>query len=407
MFRKIIFGLLLFLSNSPFLFSQFTVYNSGNSPLPDNNVQSIAVDRFGKKWIGTDIGLAVFNDTNWTIYNTGNSGLPNDGVRSIAFDKNDVAWIGTYFGGLAKFNGTTWTVYNMSNSGLPNDFVKAIDFDSLGNVWVGTGYGFARFDGVTWTTWNSSNSIFVSDNILALKINRKTEFKYIGTNNGGYGELDNMDNITIYTNGNSNLVDNTQQAISLDTSGYQSLGLAADGMMIHYTGNVWQWYYNLNSGIPSNTVYDICTDSLNSKYIGSLAGLTKFDGTTWTTWSTFNSNIPNDFVHKVALERNQIIWIGTPSGAAKMVLPVGMNEFENDNSSINIYPNPNDGHFTIQWNDKFSEFKNIRVMDLAGREIFSSSDLGHGERSRTIDIGLAPGMYFVSVGNFQKKMVVR
>src|ERR1051326_7922192 len=293
--------LLLLTCNSRFLFAQtvFTVFNSGNSPLPDNNIQSLMIDRFGKKWVGTDNGLAVYNDTNWTIYNTSNSGLPNNSVRAIAFDDSDHAWIGTYFGGLAKFDGSVWTVYNTGNSGLPNDFVKAIDIDSSGNVWVGTGFGFAKFDGSSWTLWNSGNSIFTSDNIPSLRINRKTNWKYIGTVNGGFAEMDPADNISVYTNGNSNLVDNTINAIALDTAGYQCLALPANGFMIHFTSNVWSWYYTGNANIPTNTVYDVCVDSLNVKYLATLAGLSKFDGTTWTTWDTANSNIPDNFVRRV------------------------------------------------------------------------------------------------------------
>src|ERR1044072_8916845 len=53
-----------------------TFYNRGNSPLPHDEVRSLAIDNQGRKWIGTNDGLACFDGINWTIYNSANSGIP-------------------------------------------------------------------------------------------------------------------------------------------------------------------------------------------------------------------------------------------------------------------------------------------------------------------------------------------
>ncbi|MHA2277644.1 MAG: two-component regulator propeller domain-containing protein [Candidatus Kariarchaeaceae archaeon] len=55
--------------------------------------------------------------TEWIVYNTSNSGLPDDEVTSLCIDKNGNKWIGTDDGGLTKFDGNVWIVYNESNSG--------------------------------------------------------------------------------------------------------------------------------------------------------------------------------------------------------------------------------------------------------------------------------------------------
>ena len=39
-------------------------------------------------------GLAKFDGTNWTVYDTTNSGLPDNAVVSLAIDGSDI-WIGT------------------------------------------------------------------------------------------------------------------------------------------------------------------------------------------------------------------------------------------------------------------------------------------------------------------------
>ena len=61
---------------------------------------------------------AQVKSTEWIVYDTLNSGLPSNVINSIAIDSNGIKWIGTNKG-LVKYNGIIWTVYNTSNSGLP------------------------------------------------------------------------------------------------------------------------------------------------------------------------------------------------------------------------------------------------------------------------------------------------
>ena len=49
--------------------SEWIVYNTSNSGLPDGMVTSLAIDKNGNKWIGTGEGLAKFDGVNWTVYN--------------------------------------------------------------------------------------------------------------------------------------------------------------------------------------------------------------------------------------------------------------------------------------------------------------------------------------------------
>ncbi|MCP3925077.1 MAG: two component regulator propeller domain-containing protein, partial [Desulfobacterales bacterium] len=75
-------------------------------------------------------GVAQFDGTNWIVYNTSNSGLPDNNITSIAIDISGNIWFGT-INGIAKFNGTNWTVYNTSNSGLPDNNVLSITIDDI------------------------------------------------------------------------------------------------------------------------------------------------------------------------------------------------------------------------------------------------------------------------------------
>jgi ligand-binding sensor domain-containing protein len=120
--------------------TNWTIYQTSNSPLPYSYITSIAIDENSNAWIGSN-GLIKFDGTNWTRYTTDNSDIPDNTIYSITFDQGGNKWIGTRYGGLAKFDGTNWTTYNKSNSGLPDNYIRSIVIDGNGNKWIGTNGG--------------------------------------------------------------------------------------------------------------------------------------------------------------------------------------------------------------------------------------------------------------------------
>ncbi|MHC4510131.1 MAG: two-component regulator propeller domain-containing protein [Planctomycetota bacterium] len=168
----------------------WTVYNTGNSGLPNNRAWATVFDGQGNLWIGTyGSGVAKFDGAdNWTVYNTANSGLPHNeaaiGSGSLSVDGQGNVWIGTWGGGLAKFDAENWTVYNTSNSGLPDNSIYSLAIGARGNVWIGTwSGGLAKFDGENWTVYNTSNSGLPDNRIYSLAID--AHGVWIGTESGG------------------------------------------------------------------------------------------------------------------------------------------------------------------------------------------------------------------------------
>jgi len=70
-------------------------------------INCIAVDQLNNKWVGTTTGVWVLNPDGSTLiaqYNTKNSPLPDDNIKSIAIDNNTgTVYIGTDYG-MASFN---------------------------------------------------------------------------------------------------------------------------------------------------------------------------------------------------------------------------------------------------------------------------------------------------------------
>ena len=147
---------------------------------------SIAIDKYGKKWIGTsNDGLAVYNDTSWVIYNTTNTPqLPSNDITSITIDKNNIKWIGTY-NGVVKYNDTTWTIYDQSNSLLPTNSIGSITIDSNNVKWIGTEAGVVTYNDTIWTVINIQSSLYSNVNVHSITID-KSGNKWISATSGLY-----------------------------------------------------------------------------------------------------------------------------------------------------------------------------------------------------------------------------
>jgi hypothetical protein len=138
---------------------------AGKGALPDKFVKSIAKDKDGSIWLGTDKGVAV-------IYNPGNvfSGqnfdaqkiivelggynqylLESEIVSAIAIDGANRKWFGTYSGGafLMSADGTKQILnFNKDNSPLPSNSVVDIAIDDVtGEVFFATDKGIISYRG--------------------------------------------------------------------------------------------------------------------------------------------------------------------------------------------------------------------------------------------------------------------
>jgi hypothetical protein len=146
-------------------YPEWVNYSTANSQLPNNQVNAIAVDKNGTKWIATADGLARLKGIKWTVYNRANSPLPSSFIQAVATEDNGTVWIGTDKG-LAKFNGTNWLVYNTTNNALTDARIKCIVHDSKHhNTWIGTEEGFVKVDNA-----NRWEYIYAGNVILSMAV---------------------------------------------------------------------------------------------------------------------------------------------------------------------------------------------------------------------------------------------
>ncbi len=130
---------------------------AGSGGLPSKNVRSIAMDRDGYVWVGTDVGVAYFIDPT-DLYSGGVNAikpifenrflLKDDKVTAIAVDGGNRKWMGTERG-VWLFDATGETLihnFTAENSPLLSNVIQAIEINAeTGEVFLSTDKGLVSF----------------------------------------------------------------------------------------------------------------------------------------------------------------------------------------------------------------------------------------------------------------------
>ena len=117
-------------------------FDSSNSLFNDDMViNSLAIDSKNNIWIGTN-GLIKYDGKEFTLYNSGNTPIPEDYIHSINIDKDDNIWFSSsrnMSGGVVKFDGNNkWVThaYKDPKKGVEGCIISGIAIAG-DNVWAG------------------------------------------------------------------------------------------------------------------------------------------------------------------------------------------------------------------------------------------------------------------------------
>ena len=286
-----------------------------NSPLPSDSIRSIAAPSASKAWIGTEKGLAQYNNNQWTTYNQTNSPLPDDYIQALKIDGSDV-WIGTR-SGLVKLSNGSWNVYQVGTSQIPSNDVEDLAMDNAGNLWIATyGGGVAQFDDSlnSWTVYDTGNSTLGTNRVQAIDVSMFGNI-WIGTSQNGAYKYDFI-NWSNFTTANSGIAANFPSAVAIDQSdvwfGFNGNGLSA----FNFSTSNWQNYGAATSNLPNNYVTDIVIGLAQSKWVGTrFGGVGRLDsGGTWITYDSSNTILPSQTVLAVETNPQGDQWFGTDEG---------------------------------------------------------------------------------------------
>lgn len=354
----IFFALLPFITSAaaqgnpaaPFLFTKWQSFYAEENGLPNDHIFALKSDG-DKLWVGTEGGLALYQNGNWKSW-TEKEGLPWNIIISIAVsEKTGDIWLGSLGGGLIRFSGGRFDQFTQMNSGLVNDVLYGVAVTG-DEVWVATTAGVNRYNYVKdeWEIFTEKNSPM--EEIWCYNIDAGENSVHVAVWGGGIlvwdketqrwdAHRDPDKEMEMDLLRDDGLIHNITTAVSfVDETMWASsyFGLS------RYDGRKWRGYMDHDSGLVSNFINFAVGKDKNSCYLATDKGLSiladypsdtwvtykreKEDSKTWTAHITRGKKqigkrktdltLPNGFVIAVAEHQGEI-WLGTGHGLAKTV----------------------------------------------------------------------------------------
>ena len=152
---------------------------------PATGIKTIALDRNGGVWFGSDNGVTQLKDNKFQ-HVTKDNGLSDNVVNKIKFLSGAV-WVATG-NGISRCSGTTWTTYT-SAQGVCGDNVRDIASDNKGNIYFATDKGIAVFTGSSWKKYDMSNGLSAND-VKAIAYDKRKKVLWAAV---GEQDVNNLD----------------------------------------------------------------------------------------------------------------------------------------------------------------------------------------------------------------------
>ena len=348
--------------------------------LPGNHVKDILRDSSGNLWVGTDNGLAKYNEQteNFATYKNkiyDKTSLVNDEVFSIQEDESGLIWVGTY-AGISMFDPNTniehYKKDPFDENSISDNPIHGIYEDKDGLLWVGTnskgvnvinrknynvkhlnktskdypisddnindvvgidnkifiatknGLNEVDKDLKTINIYNTEDRI-CNNNITALFADSKKNV-WIGTANGISVLNTNTNEIIDITDilTNHNIEDQYIKVIYEDSKGNYWVGCFIDGGLVKIDPNkrTIENYRNKKedkTSISRNNIRSIVEDKNGNLYIGTSYGLNKLNesNNTFERYSE-KDGLSNNTVYGLLVDDNNNLWASTNLGISKL-----------------------------------------------------------------------------------------
>ena len=439
--------------------AQWVVLGTGTDPIHFNaTINCIVADGSGNVYAAgqfTDANdktyVAKWDGTSWSELGVGVNALnTNFQINAIAIDKQGYIYVGGQFDDttgksyVAKWNGTKWSTLGTGNNALnANDEIAAITIDDSGNVYVGgmftdtnNNHYVAKWNGTSWKelgTLNSNNSVSANSNIFSLATDHANNIYAAGgftINTSGvytniYGvyysyvaKWDGTSWSEVGTGANALNAKEAIWSITTDDSGnIYAGGLFADAnrhiYVAKWDGTTWSELEGSNA-LTGNSISSIVVDDSGNVYAaGELVDtsgnyyVAKWNGTSWSNLGTGSSRLsPHYSISALTTNKYGNVYeaygiyvakyspAGDTSGTTDISNPV-------NSSSLTVYPNPNNGQFTVN----LPAAAQVTIYNTLG-ELIVTENLPKGKQA--INLTNKPaGVYYLKANSTTGQQVVK
>jgi signal transduction histidine kinase/ligand-binding sensor domain-containing protein/DNA-binding NarL/FixJ family response regulator len=309
--------------------------------LPDDFVKVFYEDEAGTLWVGTQGGLSRFDRTSDTFFTYRSD--PNDPTRfgemdiqSIGLDRTTgLLWVGTHEKGVYVLNRSTGHFTQYTNdphdpTSLSHDVVNHIFQDQAGDLWLSTVGGLNRFDPHNHTfiryLHDPRNPNSLSDNIV-VKTHEDWAGRFWVATNYGLNLMDRArGTFTRYLNDPNNPDSLSSNVINSgafyeDASGALWIGTKSTGVdrLAGEAAKFTTYRHNPQdtNSLGGKAITSLFIGSAGELWIGTEAGLDRFDGQTFTHYVNDPQDpgsLSNGPQRMVAQDARGVIWTGTYGG---------------------------------------------------------------------------------------------
>ncbi len=279
--------------------------------LTSNFVDSFATAPDGKLWVGTDMGIHVFDSANpagaWQTFNKKiDPALGGSWATAIAFAPDGTAWVAMLNGSASRYQKGAWTAFNDVSS------FNTVAVDAQGRAWFGDdGKGILVLnpDGTQALKLTTTEGL-PGDNIQALLTDAKGRV-WIATDKG-LAKYENNALQVVFAKGDPLLPDTYLRALALDQNGTLLIG----GYMwiARYDGKQVKMLLDFDdAGFGNARLTNLAVAPDAGIFVGTDQGLLfSEDLTHWARITTHEGLLAN-YISALHVDKHGALWIGSGS----------------------------------------------------------------------------------------------
>lgn len=289
--------------------------------LASNRVYSIDAGHQNDVWLATGSTVQHFDSSGFTSYNL-DSLTQGAKCKTIAKDRQGRIWIGTEGKGVVVL-AKNKTIPIDRRYGLPDPYIQKIAMDSLGKIWVAT-----FTNGLFTVALDSNQHVVVTPHIIPFrKISSlwvgKNNLLWIGSNDGRLVSLKN-DAVEITMDTAAALPPTAIKSMAEDTFG--RLWIGTEGRGVYFKGKADLKFESLKGkwSLNSQNIYLVRCDEQNNIWVGTEKGVSKIgfekDGriASVTAYGPEEGFTGIETCHDASIVDDQgNLWFGTMNGLLK------------------------------------------------------------------------------------------